>query len=226
MKNAITFLSFLIASAILAETPLPEHPRPDWQRPNWLNLNGQWRFAFDAADKGVKNALFKADDAKFPLSITVPFGWGSPASGVTNNADSEIVDDPDSETGKAAVLHFRRPGRTMSLPLPGGFYDLDQKKALRTYSLEIPPEKRDGKYHWYNLGQVTIGRTTRAWFHGSWGIAFPFHHLYVNCDGAPADLNTYEMWVSVKVVGNKAIHFDRCVMRRIVNRDNGKGNGK
>ena len=108
MKNAIAILSILIASAILAETPLPEHPRPDWQRPDWINLNGQWRFAFDAADKGVKDGLFKADDASFPLSITVPFGWGSSASGVTNGADiawyRRDVTVPEAWKGKRVFL--------------------------------------------------------------------------------------------------------------------------
>ena len=87
MKISLSAFALFLASSLFAEMPLPEHPRPDWMRRDWLNLNGSWRFAFDAADGGVKGRFFAADDATFPLSINVPFGWGSPASGVRNGAD-------------------------------------------------------------------------------------------------------------------------------------------
>ena len=38
--------------------PRPEHPRPDFIRPDWLNLNGEWQFAFDDANAGVKEKWF------------------------------------------------------------------------------------------------------------------------------------------------------------------------
>lgn len=87
MKKTLFVFSLIAAGFSGAGIPLPEHPRPDWKRDEWVNLNGQWRFAFDARDKGLEDALFKADDKSFPLSIKVPFGWGSPASGVSNIAD-------------------------------------------------------------------------------------------------------------------------------------------
>ena len=37
-----------ISGHAAAGIPLPEHPRPDFERTNWLNLNGVWRFRFDA----------------------------------------------------------------------------------------------------------------------------------------------------------------------------------
>lgn len=55
-------------AATAAEIPLPEHPRPDWMRAEWVNLNGAWDFGF-APDR-------------LDRKITVPFGWGSPLSGV------------------------------------------------------------------------------------------------------------------------------------------------
>ena len=69
-----------------AGIPLPEHPRPDFQRAEWLNLNGSWGFRFDKENVGLSNrwAEGKAD---FPLSIRVPFPWGSELSGVKNQAD-------------------------------------------------------------------------------------------------------------------------------------------
>lgn len=43
------------------DIPLPEHPRPDFERTDWVNLNGRWRFAFDAADRGARAGWAAAD---------------------------------------------------------------------------------------------------------------------------------------------------------------------
>ena len=67
--------------------PLPEHPRPDWERAEWLNLNGSWKFAFDAQDVGLKDKWFAATDDRFGARILVPFPWGSKLSGVKDEAD-------------------------------------------------------------------------------------------------------------------------------------------
>ena len=55
-------------AAAAAAIPLPEHPRPDWERPQWMNLNGRWDFGFS--------------EGAYDMEISVPFGWGSPLSGV------------------------------------------------------------------------------------------------------------------------------------------------
>ena len=142
--------------------------------------------------------------------------WRGRRISITHVADSEIEDDPDSEVGKAAVLHFRQPGRVMKLPIEGGVWDNGVKKVLKHVKLEVPEANLDGRYHWYNLGTVTIGQYSTLWFHGTWGIQYHLNHLFVLCDGAPVDLNTYEMWVSLKVVGKEAFNFDRGILRRIV----------
>lgn len=66
--------------------PLPEHPRPDYERKDWINLNGTWEFAFDPQDQGLDESWF---DGKKPFDkkILVPFPWGSPASGLQDEAD-------------------------------------------------------------------------------------------------------------------------------------------
>jgi hypothetical protein len=85
---AILSLSLLLTVGALGATeiPLPEHPRPDFQRADWLNLNGVWRFATDAGDKGEKTGWEKGA-ADFPESVTVPFPWGSKLSGVSSQAE-------------------------------------------------------------------------------------------------------------------------------------------
>jgi hypothetical protein len=66
--------------------PLPEHPRPDFERSEWLNLNGNWAFEFDKNDEGEKAQWYKGTK-KFTKNISVPFPWGSPLSGVKDEAD-------------------------------------------------------------------------------------------------------------------------------------------
>ena len=75
MKLRLMMLTLLLAAGAWAATiPLPEHPRPDWERSAWLNLNGEWDFGF------APN--------KYDRKILVPFGWGSPLSGVKDEADT------------------------------------------------------------------------------------------------------------------------------------------
>jgi hypothetical protein len=69
-----------------AAIPLPEHPRPNWQREAWINLNGPWSFQFDAADVGERNGWHRGT-LPGTLSILVPFPWGSPLSGVKDEAE-------------------------------------------------------------------------------------------------------------------------------------------
>lgn len=76
------------AGAARAEIPLPEHPRPDWERSDWVNMNGMWDFGF----------AFGVYDRR----IFVPFGWGSPLSGVVDAA---------TRGGTGAKSRFPPPGR-------------------------------------------------------------------------------------------------------------------
>ncbi|MDI9430614.1 MAG: glycoside hydrolase family 2 TIM barrel-domain containing protein [Planctomycetota bacterium] len=68
------------------DIPLPEHPRPDFERPLWINLNGPWQFRFDKEDAGLAGN-WASGKTEFPLSINVPFPWGSELSGVEDQAD-------------------------------------------------------------------------------------------------------------------------------------------
>ena len=88
MKKQLFFLaiaSFSI-STFAQNIPLPEHPRPDFERNQWLNLNGNWEFGFDKNDEGLKKS-WQNGFQKFPLTIQVPFPWGSKLSGVKDEAD-------------------------------------------------------------------------------------------------------------------------------------------
>ncbi|CAN5371625.1 hypothetical protein BH10BAC4_BH10BAC4_03740 [soil metagenome] len=84
--KAIVFVSFFFASTSQAQIPLPEHPRPDFERTEWQNLNGPWSFEFDKSDAGIREN-WQNGNKNFTRTISVPFPWGSPLSGVQNEAD-------------------------------------------------------------------------------------------------------------------------------------------
>ena len=84
LSLSLFLLSFNYISA--QEIPLPEHPRPDFERPDWQNLNGEWDFAFDAEDAGIKQG-WNDGSQSFDKKIMVPFPWGSKLSGLDDEAD-------------------------------------------------------------------------------------------------------------------------------------------
>ena len=92
MKKFQQFTLFIFSIFLLNQTfaqeiiPLPEHPRPDFERNEWLNLNGNWDFEFDKNDTGITEKWFTGKKA-FTKTISVPFPWGSPLSGVKDEAD-------------------------------------------------------------------------------------------------------------------------------------------
>ena len=58
-------------SCIEKNVPRPLHPMPDRVRSRWMNLNGEWEFSFD--------------EPVFDRTITVPFSWAAPLSGVAED---------------------------------------------------------------------------------------------------------------------------------------------
>ena len=110
--HALTVLAILLLpwAPCLGQTaptiPLPEHPRPDFERPSWMNLNGPWSFRFDKGDVGESGNW--QTQPTFDKSILVPFPWGSPLSGVENEADiawyARKIKVPESWKGSRVFL--------------------------------------------------------------------------------------------------------------------------
>src|ERR1700710_66890 len=62
--------------------PRLEYPRPHFDRSHsWLPLNGEWDFAPAPALDGETRGLSR-DTQPWDHTITVPFAWETPASGV------------------------------------------------------------------------------------------------------------------------------------------------
>ena len=61
--------------------PRPEHPRPDFMRDTFYNLNGEWEFAFDDAQTGLRDGWQKPGH-HLDRKIVVPFCYQCAASGI------------------------------------------------------------------------------------------------------------------------------------------------
>jgi hypothetical protein len=89
--------------------PLAEHPRPDFERAEWLNLNGHWRFAFDARNEGEQLG-WPTGALPAGHEILVPFSWGAPLSGVADSADigwyARAITVPDAWRGRRVFIVF------------------------------------------------------------------------------------------------------------------------
>ena len=83
--SLLTLLTLTLTTTVAQTIPLPEHPRPDFERLDWINLNGPWQFTFNTELGQL--ATESKSSVTFDRQITVPFGWGSPLSGVDNLGD-------------------------------------------------------------------------------------------------------------------------------------------
>lgn len=94
------------------EIPRSEHPRPDFMRDTFENLNGQWEFAFDDADEGIKASWYKPGH-ELPLVITVPFAYQTKLSGLGPTDEIHPIiwyrrtfTVPTAMAGKRVLLRF------------------------------------------------------------------------------------------------------------------------
>ena len=82
----------------MSSVPRPEYPRPQFRRDGWINLNGEWRFAFDDGDVGLTEHWqhVASDDLGFGTSpfnrgIIVPFCFQSKLSGIGDTAFHDVI---------------------------------------------------------------------------------------------------------------------------------------
>lgn len=86
------------------------HPRPRVQRDRWTSLNGQWQFAYDDTDRGLRDR-WQDDPARFKRTITVPFPPESEMSGIGDTGFHPVLwyrrtFEWKAQRGKRLLLHF------------------------------------------------------------------------------------------------------------------------
>ncbi len=69
----------------MTECYVENYPRPQFVRGQWTDLNGQWDFAFDDADRGDPERWYE-DFPSPALSIRVPFTFETELSGIHDEA--------------------------------------------------------------------------------------------------------------------------------------------
>lgn len=91
--------------------PRNEYPRPQFVRKQWLNLNGEWDFAFDDRNAGVKEKWFQ-NRQYFNEKINVPFAYQTKLSGINDTSFHDYVwysrdfTVPEEWNGQKVILHF------------------------------------------------------------------------------------------------------------------------
>ncbi|TDF94853.1 glycoside hydrolase family 2 protein [Paenibacillus piri] len=87
-----------------------EYPRPQFVRKDWLNLNGEWEFAYDDNDAGIRERWYEG--RTLDRRIQVPFCYQSELSGIGETEFHDIVwyrkevQLPSEYNGKTVLLHF------------------------------------------------------------------------------------------------------------------------
>lgn len=65
------------------------YPRPQFARKQWLSLDGEWEFAFDDTNEGLRLGWF--DGRTLNRGITVPYPYQSELSGINDKSIHEVV---------------------------------------------------------------------------------------------------------------------------------------
>ncbi len=127
--------------------PRAEHPRPQHRRADWACLNGEWEFAFDDRNRGLKKNW--AGGRTLPLRITVPFPYQAPASGIGDPSVHEVVwyartlaYDP-AWKGMDLLMHFGAVDYACSLWVNGEYVGGNRGGHV-PFSFDVAPYLHEG----------------------------------------------------------------------------------
>ncbi|MCG1021516.1 glycoside hydrolase family 2 protein [Sutcliffiella horikoshii] len=167
--------------------PRSEYPRPQFIRKNWENLNGQWQFDYDDANKGLLEKWYL--QKKFTKEITVPFSYQSELSGIHETDFHDLVwykrsfDIPKEWEQKRLILHFGAVDYRASVWVNGKYigshegghvpFQLEVTEAVDAGKNELVVRVEDvtqdldqprGKQYWKEKSEgIFYTRTTGIW---------------------------------------------------------------
>ena len=167
--------------------PRSEYPRPQFIRKNWENLNGQWQFDYDDANKGLLEKWYLQKE--FTKEITVPFSYQSELSGIHDTDFHDLVwykrsfDIPKEWDQKRHILHFGAVDYRASVWVNGKYtgshegghvpFQLEVTEAVDVGKNELVVRVEDvtqdldqprGKQYWKEKSEgIFYTRTTGIW---------------------------------------------------------------
>ncbi|NWQ39205.1 glycoside hydrolase family 2 [Bacillus sp. EB106-08-02-XG196] len=167
--------------------PRPEYPRPNFRRNEWLNLNGQWNFAFDDHNNGLREEWYVNHD--YQQEITVPYAFQTQLSGIHTNEFHDVVwyektfMIPDKWRGKQIQLHFGAVDYRATVWVNGRFVTVHEgghtsfstditdalmgglnKVVVRVEDVSTDLEQPRGKQYWEKESEgIFYTRTTGIW---------------------------------------------------------------
>ena len=117
------------------------YPRPQFRREHWQALNGEWEFAFDDENTGVKRGPWRGD-VSFDKRINVPFTYEYEASGIGDKTQHDVVwyrrtfvIEKENE-GKRALLCFNAVDYETDVWV-NGVHAINHKGGFSPFSCDI-----------------------------------------------------------------------------------------
>ncbi|HEY0868094.1 MAG TPA: glycoside hydrolase family 2 TIM barrel-domain containing protein [Fimbriimonas sp.] len=117
------------------------------ERQSWTNLNGNWEFAFDDMEVGLKQGW--CDGRELPLRIVVPFAYQTELSGIHDTAIHEVVwyarslEYQPEWRGSDVLLHFGAVDYSCQIWVNGQLVG-GNKGGHVPFSIDIAPYLIDG----------------------------------------------------------------------------------
>ena len=126
---------------------IKDYPRPQFVRPDWELLNGEWEFAFDDEDAGLKKGWSAGFEDQ--RKIIVPFSYETPASGIDDETAHQVVWycrrlRLTPEEGKRLLLHFEGSDYSTGVWLNGVFLGQHDGGYTR-FSYDLTQAAREGE---------------------------------------------------------------------------------
>ena len=173
------------------QIPRPEYPRPQFVRKSWINLNGEWNFAFDDENIGIRNGWHTSP--AFDRRIVVPYTYQTKLSGIDIKEAHDIVwyskefNLPEELKGKRILIHFgavdykadiwvngeyvgaHEGGHVpFSLEITGAIKEKDNLIVVRVEDYKTDLELPRGKQFWKDsaddlVHNIFYTRTTGIW---------------------------------------------------------------